>query len=727
MRIRPVLAGGGARKRAPAGSSSGGSRFALAGLGLALLALPAHAVVTATWQVETYQQFDQGDATNAFITSLGEVRPGWDTKRVKLEGDGVWSALRLRDGAVLVGSDQGGAILRVTDTPKKLGKIPGAIAVVALAEGGSGQVYAAAMPGDKLWKLDAGTGKASAVATLKGIETIWSIAASGDTVYAGTGPDGKLFAVKGGSAKEIYDTSDKRITAIAIGKDGAVWFGTSERALVFRYDPKSGNTRAMADFAGNEIPAIAALGGGVVVAANDLADSPSTGAKSASAVEAAEKPTAPKGQPAKTPETGTKPGADKDTPSAVDTGRKGARKGKGALFRVDLDGRLEQLHALTQTYFTSLAVAPDGSVYAGAADKGRIYLVEPDDTVATAFDVDERAVSQLFWDKGKLGFTTDDAAALYRTTGRASQAKYVSDVFDAKAVARFGRLVWQSSGKIKVESRSGNTAKPGSGWSAWQPPSSIAKMGGGADGGKVASPPGRYLQFRVSFDEADARLRRVTTYYVPQNQGTAIDEVTIEPAQKENLPTLKDSAAKPRSPVLKVKWKIDNPDSDDTTYNLEVRRDGEANWRPLATGKTPLTATNWEWNTETFPDGWYRLRVTSSDSAANSPDRALTATKTTPLFSVDNQRPTIEGLKISYPRATARASDAINVITEMAYSVDDGPWQLGTTGDGIYDDLAEDLRIGLPKGLARGTHTLAVRVADAAGNVGSVSTTFVIK
>jgi len=35
---------------------------------------------------------------------------------------------------------------------------------------------------------------------------------------------------------------------------------------------------------------------------------------------------------------------------------------------------------------------------------------------------------------------TDDAAAMYRATGRASQAKYVSDVMDAKAVSKFGRL-----------------------------------------------------------------------------------------------------------------------------------------------------------------------------------------------------------------------------------------------------------------------------------------------
>jgi len=705
------------------------TRLLAAGSLLALTALPAYGVVTATWQVETYQQFDAGDATSAFITSLGEVRPGWDTNRVALEGDGVWSALRLADGSVLVGNDDGGTILKVTDAgAKKLGAIDGAIAVVALAQGDGG-VYAGAMPSNKLWKLDPATGKSTAVATLKGVETIWSLAVGGDgTVYAGTGPDGKLFAIKGGAAKELYDTDDKRVTAVAIGRDGSVWFGTSERALVFRYDPKHHDARAMADFAGNEIGAIAAIGGGVVVAANDLAEVSTTGTKTAAQVEAVEKPAAPKGQTAKPPDVGTKPGADKDAAAGTtEATRKGARKGKGALFRVEDDGRLEQLHALTQTYFTSIAVAPDGSIYAGAADKGRVYLVEPDDSVATAFDVDERAVSQLFWDKNNLAFTTDDAAALYRVTGRASQAKYVSDVFDAKAVAKFGRLVWQASGKVKVETRSGNTAKPGTGWSAWQGPQGVARMGGGADGGKVASPAGRYLQFRVSFDEPDAKLRRVSTYYVPQNTATSIEEVTLEPVQKETSPTLKDSASKPRSPVLRVKWKIENPDSDDTTYKVEARREGEANWREVATGKTPLTATQWEWNTETYPDGWYRVRVTSSDAMANSPDRTLTSSKTSALFAIDNQRPAIDNLTVTYPKASARASDAIGVITEMAFSVDDDTWQLGATTDGIYDDLVEDLRIDLPAGLAKGTHTLAVRVADSAGNVGSVSTTFVVK
>ncbi|MDB4963736.1 MAG: Pyrrolo-quinoline quinone beta-propeller repeat protein [Myxococcales bacterium] len=699
-----------------------------AGLAASILALPAGAVVTSTWTVETYQQFDSGDATNAFITSTGELRPGWNTKRTAIEGDAVWSSLKLADGSVLLGSDANGAIFRVTgDSTKKLVSIPGAIAVVSLVQTSDGSVWAGAMPGNRLWKVDVGGGKATATATLKDAETIWALAATGNTVYAGTGPSGKLFAITGGTAKEVFDTEDKRVTALTVTTDGAIWMGTSERALVFRYDPKDGRTRAMADFAGNEVSSLAPYRDGVVAAANDLADAVVATGKTTAQVEAAEKPTAPKGQPAKAPDVGTKPGADKDPPPVTDLGRKGAKKGKGALFRIGSDGRLDQLHALTQTYFTAVTVTSDGAVYAGAADKGRVYMVDGDGSVATAFDVDERAVSQVWAEKAGLSFATDDTAAVYRTTGRADQARYVSDVLDAKAVSRFGKLTWIAQGKTKIETRSGNTAKPGVGWSEWQVPAQVGKLGGGNEGGKIASPSGRYLQFRVALEDDNARLRRVTSYYVPQNQATSVQDITVELATKESLPTLKDSAAKPRSPVMKISWKVENPDSDATMYTLEARRDGEANWRPISTGKVPLTATSWEWNTETYPDGWYRVRVTASDSAANSPDRALTSSQTTTMLAIDNTRPAIEKLTVTYPRAQARATDGLSAIAEMSYTVDDGQWQLGTTSDGLYDDLSEDLRIELPAGLARGTHTLAVRVADAAGNVGSTSTTFVIK
>jgi hypothetical protein len=397
------------------------------------------------------------------------------------------------------------------------------------------------------------------------------------------------------------------------------------------------------------------------------------------------------------------------------------------LFQVTEQGRLTQLHALTQTYFTAVTVGPNGVVYAGSADKGRVYSVDADGSVATAHDVDERAVSQLLWDGGALVLATDDAAALYRTTNRASKANYVSDVFDAKTTSTFGRMSWQAQGNVGMETRSGNTAKAGPGWSEWQAttnPTSSGPATMGMRSGKVQSPAGRYLQFRTSLRDDKAAVRRVVTYFSPQNLATTVEDVTIEQLGKEPLSTLKDLAGKARSPLIKLKWRIDNQDNDDTNYTLEVRKDDETAWRPLATGKTPLTATNWEWNTETFQDGWYRLRVTSSDMAANSPDRALSSTFTTPLFAVDNQRPVIDGLSVAGQQANATATDALNIISEMAFSIDDGPWQLGATSDGIFDDSREQIKIPLPNTLAKGSHVLSVRVSDSAGNIGSASTLF---
>ena len=43
--------------------------------------------------------------------------------------------------------------------------------------------------------------------------------------------------------------------------------------------------------------------------------------------------------------------------------------------------------------------------------------------------------------------------------------------------------------------------------------------------------------------------------------------------------------------------------------------------------------------------------------------------RTTALFPIDNRKPTIDAVTVRYPQASARASDTISVVAEMAYSV----------------------------------------------------------
>ena len=696
--------------------------FALTAAAVAAVPLAA-AGVTSRWMVDGYEQWDEGEADEAFITSAGEVRPGWASKSFELEAGGVWAAARGADGTLYLGTDDRGSIWAVKgDKGRQLATIDGAVAVVSLAIGPGGVIYAGTMPGGQVWRVDK-SGAARKLADLDDVETVWSLAVDRKgTLFAGTGPDGKLHRIdpKSGRSRVVFSSEDKRILSMIGTEDGAIWFGTSDDALLFRHDPERGTTRAMADFSGNEVTALAEHKGSVIAAANELKEPSTTGVKTAEAIKQAEGK-ANKGQKGKSGDK--KPGADKTKPG-TEPERKGARSGKGSLFRVRGDGQLEQLHSLTQTYFTSVAVSPSGQIFAGSGDKGRIYLVDLDDSVSTVFDVTQRQIAQILAEpRGGISFVTGDSTAVYRTQGRAKKASYTSKVYDAGAPARFGSFAWRGGGAVTVETRSGNTEEPGPGWSSWQAPKGAHTGGAGATRGKVASPPGRYVQFRARLGSEDAVLRSTQLYFLPQNRPTKVEEVTVAEATSSRLQTL-DQSSSTRSTVLKLKWKVENEDGDETAYKLAVRREGDVRWRPLHTGGKPLTATSFEWNTETYPDGHYRLRVTASDRRANGEDRALETSKVSSVFAVDNQKPAISGVTVKYPAVSARATDALSPLSEMAWSVDDGPWRLGAPQDGMFDDTTEMLRIRLPDDLSPGVHTLAIRVADEAGNIGSAAVTF---
>jgi hypothetical protein len=222
-------------------------------------------------------------------------------------------------------------------------------------------------------------------------------------------------------------------------------------------------------------------------------------------------------------------------------------------------------------------------------------------------------------------------------------------------------------------------------------------------------------------------VRSLRYYYLPRNRATSVSSISIGGASARRGITMASGVTKSRSPVLSLRWSVDNPDGDATHYTLAVRREGEVLWRPLNTGPAPLTKTRFNWNTEAFADGYYRLRVSASDRPANAADRARQSSKTSTLFLVDNGRPRIAAISVRYPRVSARAVDAMSAIGEMAYSVDNGAWQLGRAADGLFDDPVEMLQIALPRGLKPGVHTLSIRVADEAGNVGSKSVSFRVK
>src|SRR5262249_25472573 len=152
------------------------------------------------------KEWDDGEASHALITSLGEVMPGTSTDRVDLESDIVWTAVRAPDGTIYTGGVTDGTIYAVSGKTKRklveLGKETPWIGALAL--GPTGTLYAGTVGTATIYAVDPRSGKATKLAKLEGAEHVWSLAldAGGKVLWAGTGPNGGLYAVDlaGGSA-----------------------------------------------------------------------------------------------------------------------------------------------------------------------------------------------------------------------------------------------------------------------------------------------------------------------------------------------------------------------------------------------------------------------------------------------------------------------------------------------------------------------------------------------
>jgi outer membrane protein assembly factor BamB len=692
----------------------------------ALLALSvsvsASAAPSRTFRQATAKDFEEGEATGSLILPAGEVVPGMKTSPIAVDSAFVWCATKSPDGkTAYFGTGDEGKIYAVeVDGKETRGKKVATVEaawVTALLARSDGTLLAASTPGGKIFSVDPKKGTSKLFATLPA-DHVWALAeAKGGLVYAGTGGPGKLFAIDtagagAGKPRAIWDSGDKHIVSLAIDDDHHLYAGTSEEAILFRVST-DGKAEALADFDAEEVRAIAKQGGALFVAVNDFDRTSGASTPAAAA--------APKGTKVTVASSGS-------PSSAGALPRPGQRKAKAAVYKIDGDGRTEQIFSIGDGYFTALGFDGEGRAYVGTGSEGRVYRVGADRTAALAIDIPERQTLALLRTANGFLVGSGDVGGVYRAEpAAAKQATYLSRVLDADVRARWGLLRWHGTHALAVESRSGNTAKPDATWSGY---TALEKPRPTGDGGvgQVASPPARYVQYRVTFPAADARLGAVTLAYLPQNQRARITELTAgdsggAPAPSGGLGSVATPAAAARAhaAVIKLRWKVENPDGDELAYRLAFREENEAVWRPLG-GPDPLTKTDFDWNTEGLPDGTYVVRLSASDDRAQPRERSLDTSFTSAPILVDNRKPEVVGLVARYPFVSGRARDDQSPLTALEFAVDGGDWQQLSPADGIADDLVEGFTLKLPS-LAPGPHAVTVRAWDSADNVGSAALT----
>jgi hypothetical protein len=656
---------------------------------LLALAPRALAVGTRTFQLDTLDELSGGDLKGTTIDSLGRVRAGLDLGSLPLgEATSIWSALVEPGGAILLGTGNTGKIFRAAGGVVSPFADTGQLAVTSLVTGFGKAIFAATIPNGRIFRLDGN--KATKFVELEGADHVWALAfdAKQGALFAATGPHGKVFRIDAaGKAQVYFECDEPHIVSLALAPDGTLYAGSSGKALLYKITGP-GRATVLYDFPGEDVKAIALGPNETVFAISN---------------EYAELPEIPKRGSG-----GTQPAG------PVSAAR--PKPGKGTLTRIDAEGRPERWLRRDDMHFVSLAVGADGRPYVGTGAEGRVYSVDDAHTAMLVADTDERQVGVIVLAGEKRFIASSDPAVLHEVRGVGGpNAVWTSKVLDAGLRAHFGRLTWRASGAIELSTRSGNTQVPDKTWSEWSP--ALAAPG------KVQSPAARFAQVRARFSrDPGAVLSQVVLPFITDNVRAVVTSVDAQP---KNTPPAAKEGAVPSSggeperhaSAIKISWKVDNPDADALRYRLSYRMDGKTTYREIPRPDEIVTKTEYEWETASLPEGPYRVRVEATDENVNPPDLALKHSLESPVVIVDNTPPVFRTLTAQGRRIRGDAVDGVGPIARIDVAVDGrNEWRPFLPSDGVFDEPVEAFDFDVSPLVGPGSHQIAVRVFDQAGN-----------
>jgi hypothetical protein len=662
---------------------------------LVLSSHEALAVGTRVFELDSLEKLSGGDLTGVAVGSDGVVRAGWTLGEAALpDASASWAALVLPDQSVLIGTT-GGKVFRVAGGVATLFAETGAQVVTALVLGPSGAIYAGTIPDAKVFKIS--QGKADVLATLPDAHNVWALVLdkSKTALFAATGPDGRVFRVGlDGTASVYLHTDEPSIVSLAVADNGDLFAGSSNKGLLYRITG-AGRASVLYDFPGDtstEVRALAVSHDQLYAAVNEYPDEPEPAKRSAAA-----------GRGQGVPTTGTRP-----------------KPGKGWLYRFDAQGRPEKMMHHDDFHYMSLAVDDAGAPYVGTGAEGRVYTVDDAHAVALVADVDERQVGAIALTGGGTKgpvrgiVASSDPAFAHPIVGRGgADAVWTSKALDAGLRARFGRLTWQAKGALEVTTRSGDTSTPDTTWSAWS--SAIG------EGELVPSPVGRFVQVRARWSrDPNAELSDIVIPFVTENLRAVVTDIAAQTkGARESKEGLVASGAEPpkHETAVKLTFHVDNPDGDELRYRATFKRDGDPVWRAITRPDEVLTKGETDWDTATLPEGKYRVRVTASDELSNPPETTLEHTLESSAILVDNTPPVFRGLTLQGRRIRGHVVDGIGPIARIEIAVDGLPdWHPLAPADGVFDSADEAVDADVHALVPPGSHIVAIRAFDAAGN-----------
>ncbi len=744
---------------------------------MAAVFLPAAFGVLAStpviWKQFGHGDFIKGETRGVSITGKGRLTlsPVLD---LVFESDEplIWSLAADSGGNLYAGTGNDGKLYRIDSSGRsEVFFDADELEIRSVVIDGNDRVYAATFPDGRIYRIDPdgthavffdpaqdgglngadGPDGGAGDDTDGGTNYIWSLALdAGGGLYAGTGEQGRVYRIdEDGGARLLAELEEAHVMALAVDGSGRLIAGTEPGGRVYRimsdgaisvlHDSPYGEVNTLlvgedgAVFAGALSGPRRGARGGRAGTAGASMPPPSTGA-----------PDDPGGGPMLNAVQVTAAAEAPDRPSVG-----GFATGGSVVFRIDPDGRVEEWWRSQADVGLSLAIRGEDELLIGTGSSGRLYSVRERGAGTLLNELQESQITALSPDASDgVVVATSNRGNLYRLRSTpVREGEYESDVRDTRGMARWGRIRWEDEQppgtSVRLFARSGNTDSPDQTWSEWTGPYTDPA------GEALTCPSARYLQWKAVLgtqNEETPSVSSVSASYLTRNNPPRVHGVTVyEPgvylrdaatgqvgqSGQTNLPpgiaaqvggrgNGRGQNASSGSPAYRkgmraVAVRASDPDGDGLSYEIYFRGEAEATWKLL---ESERRAPSYSWDSETFPDGEYVLRVVASDAPSNPPDQALKAEHLSEPFLVDNTGPLVSGIDVADDRLSFTVRDGASPLFRVEYAIDGGDWRVVHPEDGVTDSETEAFEVALD-GLESGEHTLAIRARDTSNNTGT--------
>jgi hypothetical protein len=688
------------------------SRF----LGVALVmmtitASPAAASVTQFWTVHRAADYKDAELNGTTVSADGVLHVGVHVEGVTLDGPDVAWSLAPDGDAVLVGTGPEGVLYRVGGGSARVADSTHVGQVLSLVRGPDGATYAGTAPDGHVLRWSAGH-----------LETwfdtkdkyVWGLAWSGNTLFAATGPEGYLVAIRGHEKGErLFRAPSGQITAVVSDGAGGCFLATSGKGAIYHY--ADGKTRSLLEVAESDVKSLVYEHGVLYAAATSVAPVSWDAGSAPSGGEAA------------------RPVSSQEARSVV--------------YRIVPDSSAASWWRSTQGIVFAMVPRDGGGVWAATGSRAGLYEINERGQAQAVYVASEGNATALLASGKDLWMATSGPARVYRVTAQAARGQALSPVFDSGRIARWGRfLAIGDEGTVRFSTRSGNTSTPDSTWSDWR---SVTP------GQAVASPSARYLQWRSELSGGTSAVREVRVAYAEVNQAPEIDDFTaypepgkfykgeISPRQDPVTQVLPGGtrvqystpAPPPGAPEVMptwavglrpLQWHATDPNNDPLLARLEYRKVGTTGWTLIDEN---LDTSPYTWDTNGLPDGDYEVRLTVDDSQREGAD-ALSDQMVIGPIAVDHSPPTLVGLEARAEGrdvvVTGEARDAGLYVGDVEVRVGNGDWLPARALDGLWDSPSERFEARITN-VEAGVQTVWVRATDAVGNTATTTTHVTVK